>query len=208
MARIKLNLSRLPLTEKIAKARQIVTALTANTDFPTPTPALAGVTTASNDVEAAYTAVQTVRQEAKTATTDQNTKEDILDRLLMQLASYVEAVAGDDLVVIQSAGMGVRGPAISTGETPTQPAAIAPTAGDHDGEVDLSWEPVLGARSYVIEISPDPPTEKSWTHAGVSTRSRFTVSGLTSGTRYWFRVAAVNANGQSGWSDPAVKIAP
>ena len=33
-------------------------------------------------------------------------------------------------------------------------------------------------------------------------------SGLTSGTRYWFRVAAAGASGQGGWSDPATKIAP
>jgi len=141
-------------------------------------------------------------------TTDQNNKEDILDRLLMQLASYVEAVAGDDLVLIQSAGMGVRGPAISTGETPTQPAPLAVTAGDRDGAIALTWDPIVGAKSYVIEQRPDPPGDKTWVHAGVSTKSKATISGLTSGTRYWFRVAAVNANGQSGWSDPAVKIAP
>ena len=40
------------------------------------------------------------------------------------------------------------------------------------------------------------------------TKATFTASGLTSGTRYWFRVASVNNNGQSGWSDPATKIAP
>lgn len=208
MARIKLNLSRLPLPEKIARARQIVTSITGNTNFPNPTPALAGVTAAINDVEAAYTAVQAIRQEAKAKTTDQNNKEDILDRLLMQLASYVEAVAGDNEVAIQSAAMDVRGPATSTGETPAQPANLAATAGDHDGEIDLTWEAIVGTKSYVVEKSPDPPTGTSWEHAGVFTKSKATIGGLTSGTRYWFRVAAVNANGQSGWSDPAVKIAP
>ncbi|MFL6212480.1 MAG: fibronectin type III domain-containing protein [Blastocatellia bacterium] len=33
-------------------------------------------------------------------------------------------------------------------------------------------------------------------------------SGLTRGAKHWFRVAAVSSNGQSGWSDPATKIAP
>lgn len=60
----------------------------------------------------------------------------------------------------------------------------------------------------MIQKSPDPPTETSWAHAGVSTKSKATIADLDSGTRYWFRVAAVNANGQSGWSDPAMKIAP
>jgi|SRR5882724_11576764 len=208
MARIKLNISRLPVTEKIAKARQIVTALTGNASFTTPTPALAGVTTAIDDLQAAYVATQAARQEAKTKNTDQANKEDIVDRLLTQLASYVEAVAGDDEKLIQSAGMNIRATATSSSETPPAPSGLAATAGDHDGVVDLSWDTIFGTKSYVVEKSPDPPTSTSWAHAGVSTKSRTTVSGLTSGTRHWFRVAAINANGQSGWSDPATKIAP
>jgi len=85
---------------------------------------------------------------------------------------------------------------------------LTPTAGDHDGEIDLSWDNVTGAKSYVIRQSPDPATPTTWAHAGVSTKSTFTAAGLNSGTRYWFRVAAVNNFGQSGWSDSATKIAP
>lgn len=208
MPKIKLNFSRLPVTEKIAKARQIVTALTGNASFPTPTPALAGVTTAINDLEAAFTASQAARQEAKLKTTDQNSKEDIVDRLLTQLASYVEAVAGDNESLIQSAAMDLRAAPVSATDTPPRPNALAVTAGDTDGEVDLTWDTIEGGKSYVVEKSVDPPTPTSWGHAGVSTKSRTTINGLTSGTRYWFRVAAVNARGQGGWSDPATKIAP
>jgi hypothetical protein len=67
---------------------------------------------------------------------------------------------------------------------------------------------VSGARSYVIERSVEPGAATSWSYCGVSTKSSFTAKGLTSGSRFWFRVAAVNNNGQSGWSDPATKIAP
>jgi hypothetical protein len=74
--------------------------------------------------------------------------------------------------------------------------------------MDLSWDPVVEAASYVIEISPDPVTPTSWTHLGLSTKSTFTATDLQSGSRVWFRVAAVNANGQSPWSDPATKIVP
>ena len=77
----------------------------------------------------------------------------------------------------------------------------------HD-KIDLSWEAVPASKSYVIEQSADPPTDTSWGHASVSTRSSYTIDGLKSGTRYWFRVAAVNGVGQSGWSDPSMKIAP
>ena len=43
---------------------------------------------------------------------------------------------------------------------------------------------------------------------GASTKFSFTAAGLASGSRYRFRATAINSNGQSGWSDPATKIAP
>ena len=91
---------------------------------------------------------------------------------------------------------------------PGSPAALVATAGQHDGEIDLSWEKVVKAKSYLIEKSPDPPTPTSLAHAGVATKSSFTLNGLASNTRFWFRVATVGALGQSGWSDPATRIAP
>lgn len=206
MPRIRLNLSKLSITEKIAKARQIVTALTGNADFPTPSPPLANITTAANELKTANDEVLASRQTAKEKTAIQNQKEDALNQLLTQCAAYVESVGGNNEQLILSAGMAMRAPAVATTDAPTQPEALTATAGDHDGEIDLSWDTVAGAKSYVIERSPDPPT--TWTHAGVSTRSTFVVQNLTSGARYWFRVAALNGNGQSGWSDPAMKIAP
>lgn len=207
MAKIKLNLDRLSLAEKIAKARQIVKAITGNPNFPTPTPPLAALTTAINEAEAAAAEAQQARQTAKEKTSHQGQKEEALVKLVTQLAAYVESVAGDEKTIL-SAGMDTREKAVAATDTTTEPHGLSASGGDHDGEIDLSWDKVSGAKSYVIEKSSDPPTTTSWTHAGVSTRSSFTVTGLSSGSRYWFRVAAVNANGQSGWSDPAMKIAP
>jgi len=208
MSKIKLNLSNLTIPQKIAKARQIVAALTGNTGFPTPSPALAAITGAANDVENAFGESQTARQTAKEKTNVQNQKEDVLNGMLTQAAAYVESVAGGNEQMILSAGMDVRAPAVPATDPPGQPQALTPTAGDRDGEIDLSWDPVSGAKSYVIDRSGDPVTPTSYSHGGVSTKSTFTADGLSSGTRYWFRVAAVNNNGQSGWSDPPTKIAP
>jgi hypothetical protein len=41
---------------------------------------------------------------------------------------------------------------------------------------------VKGAKSYVIEQSPDPPTASSWAHEAVSLKSSGTVGGVVSGT--------------------------
>ena len=208
MPKVKLNIKDLSIPEKVAKAQQIVTAMTNNADFPSPQPPLAQVTTSVSELETAYTEAQAARQEAKAKTSAQNQKEDDFDRMMSRLTSYVESASDGDEVKIRGAGFDTRTPTISTPDVLNAPAALAATAGDHDGEIDLHWDKVGKARSYVVEMSADPPTNSSWQHKAVSLKSQATVEGLTSGTKYWFRVAAVSTTGQSGWSDPATKIAP
>lgn len=208
MPKVKLNLKDLSIPEKVAKARQIVTAMTNNADFVSPQPTLAQVTATITELETAYTDAQAARQEAKAKTSAQNQKEDDFDRIMSRLASYIESASDGDEVKIRGAGLDTRTPATASSDGLSAPAALAATAGDHDGEIDLHWDKVSKARSYIIEMSADPPTNSSWQHKAVSLKSQATVEGLTSGTKYWFRVAAVSTTGQSGWSDPATKIAP
>lgn len=207
MPRVKLNLKSLTVTDKIAKAKQIINALTGNPSFTTPQPSLAAVTTAFSALETAFNDAQTARQAATTKTSILHEKEAALEGLLRQLAAYVESVAGDDETKILSAGMSLKSSASAT-QAPAAPAGLVATEGDHEGEIDLSWDTVKGAKTYEIQRSADPPTATSEAHEAVSLKSSATVSKLVSGTRYWFRVATVTSGGQSGWSDPATKIAP
>jgi hypothetical protein len=64
---------------------------------------------------------------------------------------------------------------------------------------------VKGAKSYAVEVSPDPIGPATWKHGGIATSAKFTVPNLESGKKYWFRVAAVGAEGKGMFSDPAVK---
>ena len=144
-------------------------------------------------------------RQAKASTQDD--AEGKVDQILAQLAAYVESIAGNDEKVITSAGLATK----SSRSAPTvvsPPQGLSATAGDHEGMIDLSWKKVPNARSYTIQISPDPPTAESWTHAAIATASYRTIENLANGKRFWFRVAAVGAMGQSGWSEPATKIAP
>jgi chitodextrinase len=74
--------------------------------------------------------------------------------------------------------------------------------------LDASWNASERASSYIVEQSLQPPPGAQWTQVAVTTKSSRTIAGLQSGTRYWFRVAAVGPEGQSGFSDPATRIAP
>jgi hypothetical protein len=207
MARVKLNLRDLSVTEKSAKGRHLVASMTNNPNFTKPQPTLAEVTAAADDLDAAYDHYQIAKQAVATTLNIMREKEDILERLMRQEAAYVESVGGDDDKIILSAGMSVRSAATSSAPV-TAPSGLSAAVGDHDGEIDLNWDKVKGAKSYIIERSLDPPTATSWAHVAVSLKSSATLNGQTSGTRYWFRVAAVLTGGQSGWSDPTTKIAP
>jgi hypothetical protein len=209
MAKVKLNLRSLSTTEKTAKARQIVSSLTGNPHFTTPHPPLAQITSSADALDEAFADVQTAKQTVLTKNSILRERNDELDSQLRQLAAYIESISGDDESAILSAGVNVKNVVSSHIGTPLiAPTGLNAAEGDHDGEIDLNWDKSKNAKSYVIERSVDPPTATSWMHETVSLKSSTTISGLISGTRYWFRVAAVLTAGQTGWSDPATKIAP
>jgi hypothetical protein len=207
MARIRLNLKKLSVTDKIAKGRQIVTAMRSNGSFPNPNPPLTEVTTALDELSQAYALVQSAKSEVSTRVVVQDNAVAKVDQVLTKLAGYVESVAGKDDTLITSAGM-VTKASRSAPTLPVVPQALTANAGEHEGEISLGWKAVPNARSYTIEASVDPAAANSWTHIGIATSASKLVTNLTSGKRYWFRVAAVSAGGQSGWSEHATKVVP
>src|SRR6185369_1928061 len=133
MARVKLNLRNLSVTDKIAKGRQIVTAMTNNPSFANPNPPLPDVTTVLDDLEKAFALVQAARSEVTTKTVTQDNAEAKLDQTLTQLAGYVESIAGKDDTIITSAGMETKA-APSAPSVPAAPQGLGATAGEHEGE--------------------------------------------------------------------------
>ena len=207
MARTRLNLKKLSITDKLAKGRQIVTAMTNNASFPTPNPPLTEITTALDELTQAFALVQAGKSEKATRAGTQENAEARLDQGLTKLAAYVESVAGTDHSLITSAGMETKA-SRSAPSLPGVPQALSASAGEHEGEINLFWKAVTNAKSYTIESSQDPATAASWTHVGIATSAGKLVANLTTGKRYWFRVAAVSAGGQSGWSEHATKVVP
>ncbi|HEY0545369.1 MAG TPA: fibronectin type III domain-containing protein [Pyrinomonadaceae bacterium] len=205
--KIKLSLQQLSVPELIALAQQITGAMKSNPNFTTPNPPLATVTDATKALQTASDGVNAARMESKNKTIIQSQHEDNLKGLLRQLASYVDNISNGDEALITSAGMDVQAASTGRGEL-TVPTAFTATSGDSEGEIDLSWNPVPHAQSYVVESSPDAPPAAKWTHQLATTKSKATLTNLTSGTRYWFRAAAIGSQGQGGWSDISMKVAP
>lgn len=207
MAKVKLGLDRMSVAELLEFAKQVVSAMTGNPNFTTPNPPLAQITTAADNLDTARQAALLARSEAKTKTTIQNQREDELRAFLRKMALYVENIGGEDEAVITSAGMNTKAPATPGGATGLV-EGFNSTTGDSDGEIDLGWNSLANAASYVVEQSLQGPPNAVWTQVKTTTQSKVTITGLQSGTRYWFRVAAVGPQGQGGWSDISARIAP
>jgi len=208
MEKINLGLAKLSVVEKLDLAKKVETMLTGNPSFATPDPPLTDLATAKTALETAHNDVLLIRSEAKEKTSIMNQKEDDIDSILTKLANYVVNKSSGDVVKIESAGF-----TPASGKHPisklTAPADLAVNSGDNSGELDCGWNPVYGAKSYIIQTNiVDPLIEINWKDTSSPTKSKFELINLTSGTRYWIRVAAVGAAGRSGWSDVATKIAP
>ena len=219
--RVSLRLSERPTNDKIEYSRNIVISMTGNSNFTTPNPSLALVTTAANNTETASIAAI---DGGKRKTAAMHQKEAILDNLLSQLGNYVEATAnaaaaagGDAQAVILSSGMDFKR-AKNKAPLPLAPPSLSGVS-TVEGAVNLKWKSVKYARSYIIEISNDitaggiiSPTlpESSarafytWTINDVCTKVKFTVGGLTSGTKYAFRIIALGTAGKGTASIPVV----
>jgi len=207
MAKVKLELKQKTVAQKIDLAKTIVTKMTGNTNYATPNPALSVVTTATTTLTTATAEVEIARKTLEAKYSALSTAETALEMLLTQLGNYVENISNGDEAKILSAGMDVRNSSTTSG-MPAKVASVNATIGDSAGEIDLSWDKVLGAASYVVETALSDLNPLEWKHMVVSTRSKAEVASLKTGASYHIRVAAVGSAGQGPWSDPVVKVAP
>jgi len=94
--------------------------------------------------------------------------------------------------------------ALETGLVPQPPSGLTATAGN--GQAALSWTASGGATTYNIYQGTTSGGESSTPVATGVTTASYTVTGLTDGTPYYFKVAAVNSSGVSGFSNEASAI--
>ncbi|HCW06066.1 MAG TPA: hypothetical protein DGG95_01730 [Cytophagales bacterium] len=198
---VKMGLSRMPIEKKIVKTRFIVTSMTGNANFTTPSPSLATITTNVNALEAASIAA---KGGGKDETAIMHAKEVVLDLSLKLLGYYVEGIASaspaNAEAIILSAGMDLRGKGGNFAH------GFEVSATGNVGEVRLQREGVSHG-TYEYQMSIDISNDANWQRIYSGTHARIVKSGLVSGTRYYFRAASIDKNGLSPWSSVKTMIA-
>ncbi len=210
MAKVKLDLKGKNdgVLREFAEAHKA--AMVGNANFPTPNPtpavfdaALLAYTDKMDEIMAAEIALSTLRTQ----------REDLrvgLETALNTRGSYVEAASGGDEAKILSAGFAVQAAGSATTSL-IAPYNVAASLGDNEGEIDLTWNAIPKAKSYLVEVREhsDTAAPGTWAFAKVAPRSSASVGGLVTGRKYAFRIRAVGPNDiESPWSGEAISLAP
>jgi hypothetical protein len=184
-----------------SKTHEILTSMTGNTNFPTPIPALADVTTAADAYTAALAKAGTGN---RIDVADKNAKRETLIGLLRSLSTYVNLVAKGDAAMILSSGFN-----ISKDRQPvalTKPENLRVENGLGSGQLFVTVKAVKGAYAYLHEYTTDATLAPgSWVTTN-STASRYTFNNLQPGTLYYCRVGAVGSNNQLLYSDAVSRM--
>lgn len=220
MVQIKLELQQRTDIEVVEFTKSVGTKLTANVNFSSPPVTGAALTTDANALEALLLTrasletqllqntlqIRTAREKCEAGLgLDGAYVEQIINTIVPPATVVDPAVAGAKAL---SAGMEIVGARAPVGPMP-KVEGLRATQGDGNGEVDLHWNPVKrGLSNYLVEMTDDPTGVTGWHIISTPTKSSMTVTGLTSGKRYWFRVTANGAAGQGPASEAATKVAP
>jgi len=193
------SIASLKLTRKvpalITQAQNIVEKMTSNPSFPSPTPSLATVTDAVNQLQVAESATLS---RTKGAAATRNEKRTALVKLLEQVKNHVQTTADANVEtatsVIQSAGMAVKKPALRA------PRVFAAKPGAVSGSVNLVTHRAALRASYEWQYSTD--SGKTWLAAPSTLQAKTTIPGLAPSSTVMFRYRAVTKHGEGDWSLP------
>lgn len=202
-AKSKTIMEKLALSQSIADGAAGVAALT-------PIAAdLTALATGATGLKTAQDEAANAANLAKAKTEVLHTKETEWDEKLELLLTGIEHLPAVTQDMIEALGLQVytRGGAPAVGDLPA-PENLHVSEGDHSGELDVAWDPVRGARGYIIETTTTLDVPASWKQAALVTRSSASLTGLTTGTVYGVRVKAFGPAGNGAVSNPAPKVAP
>jgi hypothetical protein len=180
-------------------ARSVVTAMTDEPWFPSPSPSLARVSDDIAALEEANVAVLT-----RTYGTNSTRKHllAVVRADFGQLAAYVQAIADANVqqaeVIVAAAGMSLKKP--SRWNTPPFRVVDGPVS--ESVKLIAKWAGDRATYEYAYSLDGG----QTWTLVKVIMQSKMTLFGLTRGQTYGFRCRVATKDGVGNWSDAVVHL--
>ncbi len=178
----------------ITYANGVVSGMMGNPTFPSPTPPMAAVSAAIDDLQEAEAAAAT---RTVGATTTRDAKRRTLIATLQLLRIYVQAIADQNpdsaRAIIQSASMAVKKIAARP------PRVFAAFPGAVPGTVKIVAPSAAHRASYDWQYSQDGAT---WVGLACTLQATATMADPSPGTMLHLRYRAATRRGQTAWSAP------
>ena len=194
--KLKTTFSRYTDADLEVLAGHVLTSMTGNASFPDPIPELTDLAAAITEYKESLIKAAAL---GRLNIADKNEKRQVLETLLTQLSFYVIYVAMGNVAILTSSGF----PLTKERETSSldSPGRIDLLQGKSTGELKvMTREAVKGAVSYVFEYADEPVTESTRWNYVPSSRSKYTLQGLTAGKLYFVRVGAVGRDASVTYS--------
>lgn len=181
-------------------AGRTVEFMTDNTNFAEPQPDLADYTVLVTDYRQKLEIAR--NRGSQVEVTAKNNARQALLRAMKQLGFYVNMTADGDAHILASSGL------ILVNQPQAMRVPYAPMYGmledgQRSGELNFRFEPIQNAWEYEYQLSSSmgPEGEPEWGDTVRTTHSQLNpVSDVVPGTKYYARVRARNAKGESDWS--------
>lgn len=206
MSAVKLNLSQsVPI--QIDQGKNVVTM--SQEVMTGPEPVIDALNTSNISLTAKQVAVNEARSTLVTAYAEMRAEAAAQRTAYGNLGALVQTDSAGEATYITSRGFGIRSSGTPIPPIDTAPANLRTRVNGVPGQVLFSWKGLSGARNYEAQKTSDLTGATGWESAiEMPSGAKLTFEGLTSGTKYAFRVRAWG-NGMPGpWSTPVQQMVP
>jgi hypothetical protein len=202
--KIRIDFSKLRDSELSDFATGIVTRMMGNANFVTPAPTLVSITTIITNFDKAR---DKAASGSPADTSAKNVLRDSLEFNLASLGVYVQLTANGDATKMLSSGFQLHKQPSAIGDLPAPEMFKITVDNDAPGKAVLEQSVQEGVEYYLwlYHQDPMPADDAEWSYH-ISKAHKLDVSGLASGTKYWFKGAGVSTTGNATYSNPASRF--
>lgn len=194
----KIDFSRLKDHELLLLVQTVITAMTDNENFVSPTPALEDIASLLETFSDKLTIARKRGSPEDTAL--KNESRTPLEQGMKQLAYYVNSTAERKLSALLSSGFPISGESLPS-LIPLRVEAVKLSDGRQSGQMRLDFERQNNIRVYEYCYRKANAPEEEWSDRLTTTSSRGNViAPLEVGQLYEVRVRAINTQGAGDWS--------